>query len=533
MPSLWVLSIVLLSIFAFIANGTDHYDDTSKLDEPVVNQTTCNGKTYKYRELAGYGFVGANDRDKFGDTLGGLGSSIAFDRSSWRKVADGSSYTGIVWSLPDRGWNTGGTLNFQPRVHKLEVTLTPAPAATVENPSKPNIEIKYIDTIRFTAPDGTPCTGLDADIRGSISFPNFPDLPVATYTGDGFGGAGPGGRRVPLDGEGLVLNKDGTFWVSDEYGPFVYKFDKTGRMVSAIRPNEAILPRRNGTVSFSGDSAPVYDPERTVIPEDTESGRANNQGFEGLTVTGDGNNLYVLLQSALDQEGGPADQTNRHARLVKYDIRSDTPRYAREFVVPLPQYNDPTDKPEDNPKTAAQSEIFHIQNGQFFVLARDSDAGHGQSSSLSIYRHADVFDISSATDIKSTRYDTATGSIANSDGELNDDITPATYCSFLDYNVNSQLGRFGLHNGGAQDSGLLNEKWESFGLLPVDGKDGDDDEWFLFSFSDNDFITQDGYMNGGKYPYKDASGFDLDNQVLAFKITLPLHSRPFNRDGSN
>jgi hypothetical protein len=36
--------------------------------------------------------------------------------------------------------------------------------------------------------------------------------------GDGFGGNGPGGKRVAIDSEGLVLGKDGTFWISDEYG---------------------------------------------------------------------------------------------------------------------------------------------------------------------------------------------------------------------------------------------------------------------------------------------------------------------------
>ncbi len=147
-----------------------------------------------------------------------------------------------------------------------------------------------------------------------------------------------------------------------------------------------------------------------------------------------------------------------------------------------------------NPRTAAQSEIFYIQNGQFFVLARDSGAGYGQDDSQSLYRQIDVFDIKPATDIKSPVNDAATGAIASKDGVLKAGITPATYCPFLDFNVNSQLGRFGLRNGGPQEPGLLNEKWESIAIAPVDGKDGDDDEWFLISLSDNDFITQDGML---------------------------------------
>ena len=69
----------------------------------VVNQTTCDGKKFTYEALAGYGFIPSNARDKYGDTIGGIGSSIALDRASWKKAKSGS-YTGILWALPDRGW---------------------------------------------------------------------------------------------------------------------------------------------------------------------------------------------------------------------------------------------------------------------------------------------------------------------------------------------------------------------------------------------------------------------------------------------
>lgn len=123
--------------------------------------------------------------------------------------------------------------------------------------------------------------------------------------------------------------------------------------------------------------------------------------------------------------------------------------------MPLPFYDDYTAKASKNPKVAAQSEIHALPNGQFFVLAHDSGFGHGQAESLSVYRHIDVFDVSGATDIAGDTYDCATCAVADDDGTLDADITAATYCSFLDFNVNSQLERFGLHNGGDQDSTLL------------------------------------------------------------------------------
>ncbi|WPG97818.1 Putative secreted protein ARB-04696-like protein [Acrodontium crateriforme] len=495
---------------------------------PAVNETKCNGKDYVYEELTGYGYVPNDARDKFGDTIGGFGSAIAIDRSSW--INYGLFYKGILWGLPDRGWNTEGTLNYQNRLHKFEITLTPNPFATADQPGNPNLQFKYLDSILLTDPTGTPTCGLDADIKGPYkTFPGIPvDIPSAHYTGDGFGGDGPGGYRVVIDSEGLFLGHDGSFWISDEYGPYVYHFDKSGKMIGAIRPPDAIVPLRNNSESFSADSPPRYDPSLAPIPADNPTGRDNNQGFEGLTVNPQGTKLYTLLQSATNQDGGL--QKNRYtgnSRLVVYDITTAQPTYEAEYVVQL-AHTVPNDT---TTKVARQSEIHYVSDTQFMILAHDNDAGAGQADTESIYRHVDIFDISNATNVKGATHDCSTCQIASSSkGVLNSDITPAQYCSWLDFNVNSQLNKFGAHNGGAMDSGLLNEKWESLALVPVHPLLSafwpGDQEYFLFAMSDNDFITQNGYINFGKLPYKDASGYNLNNQALVFKVKLPANSKP-------
>jgi hypothetical protein len=474
---------------------------TTTTSSTPVAQITCRSQTYTYNELAGYGYIPGTSRDKYGDTIGGIGSSIAL--KSWHKR--GHHYKGTLYTVPDRGWNTNGTINFIPRVHRFGVKLTPKSNATVASPSAPNLEFTYEDTVLLRGPDGTFATGLDADVTGHISFAGFPDLPIATYTGDGFGGAGPGGKAIPIDAEGIVLAEDGNFWISDEYGPYVYKFNSDGKMIAAIRSVDAILPVRNGTVSFSADSPPHYNPKEVITPPDPTHGRSNNQGFEGLTASPDGKYLYALLQSAAMQEGGLNSATRRYTRLVQYEIGGghyshDDGRWKRgsnsfnlvaEYVVPLPVYTTSANKT----KVAAQSDIHYISPTQFLILPRDSGAGHGQSSSTSLYRHADIFDISNATNVMGTAHDGFNSSIASSTGVLNPGITPATFCTFLDYNINAQLNRFGVHNGGNQDQYLLNEKWESFALAPVDGSQDDcdgNDQYYLFSLSDDDFITQDG-----------------------------------------
>lgn len=58
-------------------------------------------------------------------------------------------------------------------------------------------------------------------------------------------------------------------------------FNSTGTMLTAIRPPESIVPKRNGTDSFSADSPPRYldnGEGDDVSPEDPDTGRDNNHG---------------------------------------------------------------------------------------------------------------------------------------------------------------------------------------------------------------------------------------------------------------
>src|SRR5581483_5146201 len=109
------------------------------------------------------------------------------------------------------------------------------------------------------------------------------------------------------------------------------------------------------------------------------------------------------------------------------------------------------------------------------------------------------------------------------DGMLDPSVTPAKYARFIDINDNAQLGRFGLHNGAPGDRNDLYEKWESMALLPVLDASAPND-YFLVVGSDNDFITQNGVMQGK--PYKDDLGANVDTVVLVYRITLPDGMKP-------
>ncbi|KAK9459812.1 esterase-like activity of phytase-domain-containing protein [Lipomyces oligophaga] len=490
----------------------------------------CGDKSYTYNSMVGWGMVPGAAVDKYGDTIS-FGSSMSIERPSIKRTLSASGsyiYTATVYNLPDRGWNTNGTTNFAPRIYAYNITFEPLPNGSVA----PNLNWTLVDTILLTDPFGNTLTGFDSDT--TLSFEGFPVLPAATFESNGWSDTAGGQNssvRVCLDAETLnVIDgsiKNG-FWITDEYGPYLYKFNRYGMLVSAIRPPEAFIPYRNGEVSFSADSPRLNSGEDDdVDPADPDSGRANNQGFEGASLSPSGNYIFSLLQSATIQDGGSKKTTNRYTRLLKHAVGSHT--LAGEWVVPLPQYTDPDQK--KNPRTAAQSEIYALSEEQFLIIARDSNHGHGQSDSTSIYRNIDVFDITNATDISGiSEYNVEGGAVAPS-GVLDDAITPATYCTFLNVNLNSQLKKFGphagLHNGGNQDSTLLNEKWEGLTMIPADGKDGSDGIFYAIVVTDDDFMTQWGHVNYGRITYKDTSGYDLINMGLVYQITLPTSLKPF------
>ncbi|EJU02747.1 hypothetical protein DACRYDRAFT_94457 [Dacryopinax primogenitus] len=483
---------------------------------PPVSTTTCNGKEYVYQGLTGFGKVASNFRDKYGDTLS-FGSSAAVEPKTWKLLSNGT-LTGTFWMLPDRGWNTNGTTNFQPRVHIFDVWFTPledgAPA-----PAPQNLIFGYKDTVLLFDPTGKATTGLDAN--SALTFHGMPTMPAAQYTGDGWGGPGNGDTRVSLDCEGIVLDHDSTFWISDEYGPYVYHFTREGKMIDALAPPEALIPHRNGTLSFSADSPPIYAPDALPIPANPNTGRSNNQGLEGLAADPSRKHMFALLQSATVQDDGTDASKRRWTRLLQYTREAGKYIYTNAWALGLPTYLTAANAT----RIAAQSELHYLTQEQFFVLPRDSSAGHGMPSSLSLYRHIDIYDISAATSIHTPTLDAVNGTIAPN-GTLLPSITPAKYCSFIDFNDNAELGKFGLHNGGADDDNLLNEKWEGMVVLPADGKDAKDGWYYVMATNDNDFVTQDGYMNFGQIQYKDGSGFNFDNEALVFKVQLPRGVSP-------
>ncbi|MCQ8873532.1 esterase-like activity of phytase family protein [Mesorhizobium sp. LMG17149] len=466
---------------------------------PALADSTATVGGLVNKGLVGVGRIPAAQRDKFGETFGS-GSGMSIDTAGW--THDAASYKGSLWLLPDRGYNVVGTTDYRPRLNTIGIEFTPvAPdAVPAAGQEQAGVKATLADTMLLTDDKGADATGLDPLNGVRAASGDMPILPQADND------------KLALDNEAIVRLPDGSMFISDEYGPNIYRFSADGHLLSATQPPAALVPMRHGAPNFASDNPGPGAAEPD--PKDPDTGRQNNQGLEGMAMTPDGKFLIAVLQSAPRQDGGDSPATRQNTRALVYDASDPAHlKLAHEYVVPLPVFKDAKGKT----KIAAQSEIVALSDKTFLMLARDSGNGQGLKGDTSLVRQIFVVDVSAATDIAGGAFDAADKPLAPK-GVLDPSVTPAKLTPFIDINDKGELGRFGLHNGAPNDKNNLSEKWEAMSVVSVlDPKLPDD--YFLFVANDNDFLAQDGFQVGA--PYKAEDGADVDTMFLVYQVTLP------------
>ena len=167
-----------------------------------------------------------------------------------------------------------------------------------------------------------------------------------------------------VDSEGLAIAPDGTFWISDEYGPHLLHVDATGRTI------ERINPFGNGT---GGRRIPLVFATRRP-----------NRGMEGLTITPDGKTLVGIMQSPLYNPTSAAVSGSLVTRILTFDIATGV---TKQFVYLIERAN-----------LQANSEITAITNTTFLVLERDGEYGT-EATKGAIFKRVYKIDLTGATDI--------------------------------------------------------------------------------------------------------------------------------------
>jgi glycerophosphoryl diester phosphodiesterase len=105
-----------------------------------------------------------------------------------------------------------------------------------------------------------------------------------------------------FDPESFVEVRDGTFWVGDEFGPYLLHVDASGRLLAP---------------PFAADGLRSPDHAAVPVPDAGASSAATvkrSRGFEGLALDADGSRLIVLLES------GSSGDAPEATRLLEFDL---------------------------------------------------------------------------------------------------------------------------------------------------------------------------------------------------------------------
>ena len=490
----------------FAANYGTPFLDTNA---PTVSSTVSfGGQNFVNQGLVGVGVFATNVIDGRGDTFGSF-SSFKVDHNTWRKNANGS-YSGTLYTLPDRGYNVAGLIAYPARIQQMGLTFTPD--YTANNVSQTQMTLSLQRTITVTDFAGQITTAVD---------------PIGPTSLQGFNNVATAGGKFALDGEGLAIRADGSFYISDEYGATVYHVSKTGQMLGLITPPQALLPQFSvPTTGFPTASAGVQT-----------GGRRDNQGMEAVDLTPDGRYLVTMLQSATRQDN-PADnnQGRLFTRLMVYDVsKTATPTSTiGHYLVELPTFDrDGTGGTAD--RAAAQSEIVALSPSTFLVLTRDGNGnGSGDTGRPLVFKTVSLVSTTGATNLSGTPYETSYTPAANGISGTLGSITAAQAVPFVNLLNPTQLARFGIDTNFAPEGGAnpisvnsLGEKWEALSIVPVLDPAAPND-YFLLVGNDNDFLGTSVTMLGGA-PSDATAGNDRadnPNRVLVYRVTLPGYVDP-------
>jgi hypothetical protein len=267
-----------------------------------------------------------------------------------------------------------------------------------------------------------------------------------------------------FDTEGIRVSNDGlTVFISDEYGPYVYQFDRR----TGIRIRSFELPQS----FFVPKLAPVG---ATEISENTV-GRTANKGMEGLAITPDGRTLVGIMQNALIQDAAEGGAAANLLRMVTIDILTGRTTHQYAYLLTA---------------GSGVSEILALNDHEFIVDERD---GHGRADgSKAKVKQLFKIDLAGAVDISGMDGTTAaTHAVAKT--LFADLVKSFTAVGIATTDIPAKIEGIAFGPDLKEASGTVHTLWvgnDNDFLNMVPDPDGNmipnDNQIFVFSFTDED-----------------------------------------------
>lgn len=315
----------LLPVFAFIALAACNNDDNTTSPDVDYSKLPQEFPFSTLKTLNGVNIIN-----------GGFGSGATAHPTQ----------KGEFYVITDRGPNVA----YSNGIKILVPDFTPTIMHFKINASG-NIEvIKYI---KLKNPSGQPITGLPNPVgMGSTG--------EVAYAADG---SVLGTDNYGLDSESIVAAKDGTFWVSDEYGPHIVHYSADGVELERISPIGVNTGTRKLPAVFAK--------------------RRPNRGMEGMCMTPDGKMLVGTMQSTMYVPTKALATNTTLTRIVTFDLATgQTKQYLYK---------------QDGGASDSVCDITPISNTEFLVIERDGNFG-SVGGLKKVYR----ISLSNASDVSGT-----------------------------------------------------------------------------------------------------------------------------------
>ncbi len=299
------------------------------------------------------------------NVLGGLGSGLAY--------ASGNTFL----ALPDRGPNAvsydssvDDTVSYINRFHTVTMDL--------DRNNGPGLPFKLTPKLLTTTLlwSFTPLvygSGQNLGVGSGVPPINNFFFHFLTGRSDNFDPNRNSGnpKDARFDTESIRLSNDGlSVFISDEYGPYVYQFDR----LTGVRLRTFQLPSSFLVTTLSPVGADEID--------NNTSGRTANKGMEGLAITPDGRTLVGIMQNALIQDANQGKPATKLLRIVTIDIHSGQVTHQFAYLLTT---------------GSGVSEIVALNNHEFLVDERD---GHGRADqSVAVVKELFKIDLAGAVDV--------------------------------------------------------------------------------------------------------------------------------------